>query len=120
MRVKQRLMRVQVLELRAREAGSDMGRVENVQGESINLPASAVINILLPNVNTSRWSKRPKRTLAILARKSDRTRNLNRSSSVWSTMRAKFALGSMFPVCVSTSSIYWNPSFRGLLISPCC
>lgn len=45
------------------------------------------------------------RTLAILARRNDRTRNLNRSSSVWMTMSLKLALGSIFPVCSSTSSI---------------
>lgn len=50
------------------------------------------------------------RTLAILARKNDRTRNLNRSSSVWMTMSLKLALGSMFPVCSSTSSIYRLPA----------
>ena len=39
------------------------------------------------------------------ARKNERTRNLKRSSSVWMMMRRKFALGSVFPVCSSTSSI---------------
>ena len=39
------------------------------------------------------------------ARRNERTRNLKRSSSVWIIMRRKLALGSVFPVCSSTSSI---------------
>lgn len=44
-------------------------------------------------------------TFAILVRRKDRTRNLNRSSSVWIMMSRKFVLGSVSPVCSSTSSI---------------
>lgn len=45
-------------------------------------------------------------TFAILARRKDRIRNLNRSSSVWIMMRLKFADGSIVPVMSSTVSIY--------------
>ena len=48
-----------------------------------------------------------RRTFAILARKKDRIRNLNRSSSVCMMMRLKFADGSMVPVMSSTVSIYF-------------
>ena len=46
-----------------------------------------------------------KTTLAIRARINDRTRNLNLSSSDCMIIRRKLVLGSMFPVCSSTSSI---------------
>lgn len=45
-------------------------------------------------------------TLAMRARRKERTRNLKRSSSVWMMMRRKLALGSVLPVCSSTSSIF--------------
>ena len=45
------------------------------------------------------------------ARRKERTRNLKRSSSVWMIMRRKLALGSVFPVCSSTSSILWTNWF---------
>lgn len=45
-------------------------------------------------------------TFAILARRNDRMRNLNLSSSVCVMMRLKFADGSIVPVMSSTVSIY--------------
>lgn len=45
-------------------------------------------------------------TLAIRARSKERTRNLNRSSSVWMITSLKLALGSMVPVRSSIVSIY--------------
>lgn len=45
-------------------------------------------------------------TFDILARRKERRRNLNRSSSVWVIMRLKFAEGSIVPVMSSTVSIY--------------
>ena len=44
--------------------------------------------------------------LAILALKNERTRNLNRSSSVCSTTSAKLDFGSSVPVISSIVSIY--------------
>lgn len=46
-----------------------------------------------------------KHTFAILARRKERMRNLNLSSSVCVMMRLKFADGSMVPVMSSTVSI---------------
>jgi len=43
--------------------------------------------------------------LAMRARRKERMRNLKRSSSVWRIMRRKLDLGSVLPVCSSTSSI---------------
>lgn len=48
------------------------------------------------------------------ARRNERTRNLKRSSSVWMIMRRKLALGSVLPVCSSTSSILYR-----LYVSQC-
>ena len=47
------------------------------------------------------------RTFAILARRKERMRNLNLSSSVCVIMRLKFAEGSIVPVMSSTVSIYF-------------
>ena len=62
------------------------------------------------------------RTLAILARKNERIKNLNLSSSVCMMMRLKFADGSMVPVMSSTVSIYlskscWSVYFLFLLLA---
>lgn len=46
-------------------------------------------------------------TFAILARRKERMRNLNLSSSVCVIMRLKFAEGSIVPVMSSTVSIYF-------------
>lgn len=47
-----------------------------------------------------------RRTFAILARKKERTRNLNRSSSVCRMTSVKFDFGSIVPVISSMVSIY--------------
>lgn len=47
-----------------------------------------------------------RQTFAILALKKDLTRNLNRSSSVWITMRPKFVPASMRAVDSSMASIF--------------
>jgi hypothetical protein len=51
--------------------------------------------------------EREEHTFPILARRKDRMRNLNLSSSVCMMMRLKFAEGSMVPVMSSTVSIYF-------------
>ena len=50
-------------------------------------------------------------TLAMRARRKERTRNLKRSSSVCMMIRRKLILGSMFPVCSSTISILLPQTF---------
>lgn len=57
-----------------------------------------------------------KRAFAILARRNDRIRNLNLSSSVCVMMRLKFADGSIVPVMSSTVSICRKTD----LVSSCC
>ena len=52
------------------------------------------------------------------ARRNERTRNLKRSSSVWMIMRRKLALGSVFPVCSSTSSIYRQSWYEPMRLMP--
>jgi hypothetical protein len=55
-----------------------------------------------------RDGKKEKHTFAILARRKERMRNLNLSSSVCVMMRLKFADGSMVPVMSSTVSICFS------------
>lgn len=58
-------------------------------------------------------------TFAILVLRNDLTRNLNRSSSVWMTMRRKLVFGSMLPTCSSTTSIWiWLAALALPMIDP--
>ena len=66
-------------------------------------------SLLLPR------TKKRRRTFAIRARRYERSRNLNRSSSVCMTTREKLLAGSMFPVISSTSAIYCRP-ISGMLV----
>lgn len=105
-------MRGEVLELGGREAGLHGGVGEDVEGVFVDLYLASDTKLEREGIDSGGGRV----TFAILARRKDRTRNLNRSSSVWSMMREKLAFGSMLPVCVSTSSI-WHHSSRGL-VSP--
>ena len=79
---------------------------EVVQRVRINL--CALVTTIVPKLEM-------RITLAMRARRNDRTRNLKRSSSVCMMIRRKLVLGSMLPVCSSTSSILLTGSVPSAL-----
>ena len=95
-----------VLELARGKARAGRGVGQGVEGVGVDLYGRKIVRKRC--FFRRNWGGRVEQlgnTFAILARRKDRTRNLNLSSSVWMIMRRKLALGSVLPVCSSTSSI---------------
>jgi len=95
--------------------GVEGGAGEEGEGVGVDLPgvlATLVFDVfgsveegIAEGEEREEREERGEGTLAMRARRKERTRNLKRSSSVCRIMRVKLALGSMSPVCVSTRSI---------------
>ena len=102
-------MGAQVLEFGGGEQRGG-GRGDGVEGEDVvgvGVDLLYTFSICPVSRNLEQEGEKGRvQTLPNRALKKLLTRNLNRSTSVCTTMRRKFVFGSMFPVWSSTSSIY--------------
>lgn len=83
--------------------GSPRGKVSRIGQDRSDSEEHRHQSVNIFSIIRARISERV--TLAMRARRKERTRNLKRSSSVCMMIRRKLVLGSVSPVCCSTSSI---------------